>query len=106
METALIFLGVPLALAVVLAVLPTGPVALGGLVLGVAATLGSLVWVGDDGTGFGSLLSGVLAMAVALAGLVQLGRHQRKGAGAATLAVIIGCLAILAAISIWKILQV
>lgn len=106
METALVFVGVPLVLIVVLAALPTGPIALGGLVLGVAGTLASLFWIGDDGAGFGSLLSGILAVAVALAGLIQLSRHQRKGAGPLALAVIIACLAVLAGISIWKIMQV
>lgn len=106
METGLIFVGVPLVLIVVLAALPTGPIALGGLVLGVAGTLATLVWIGDDGTGFGPLLSGILAMAVALAGLVQLSRHQRKGAGPVALALIIACLAVLAGLSVWKILQV
>ena len=106
METGLIFLGVPILVACVIAMLPTGPVALGGLLLGVAASFAAPVVIGDDGAGFAPLLSGILAMAVSVAGLVQLSRHQRRGAGAATLAVIVGCLGVLAAQAIWKILQV
>ena len=101
-----LLVGIPAVIALVLALLPPGPVALGGLVLGVAATVTALFWIGDNAPGLESLLPSILGMAVVVAGLIQLNRHQRKGAGRGALAVILICLAILAGLSIRTILLI